>query len=97
MLTLILAGTVVLSGCSSAPTEEEVDGAWDACVDGFNARPKVVEQAWDDEYEATWRIGKLWWEFGAGDICDTLKRELDVNTWVEHATTPSWYVDQYLD
>lgn len=98
LVPLVAVGLLVLSGCSSsAPTEEQMEAAWDACLDGFAARPEVVQQAWTDEYEAMWETGEMWWQFGGGDICRRLQRDIEPETWVGHTGEPSWYVDQYLN
>lgn len=87
---------VALVGCSTAPSDDQVREASRACSDGFAARPDVVDQAWADEFESVWESGDLWWEFGGGDICQSLRRDVSAETWVAHTDDPAWYVEQYL-
>lgn len=86
---------LALVGCATGPTEEQTEASWSACVDAFNARPEVIEQAWTENYESVWKVGNLWWEFGAGDICDDLQDEADPVEWVDHVDDPDWFVAQY--
>lgn len=94
-LAILLVSTAALSGCSTGPTEEQIDDARRVCIDAFKSHPEVIEHAWESEYEAVWRIGELWWEFGAGDICSGLERDMTPEEWVSHVSTPEWYVEQY--
>ena len=82
-LAALALGALLLTGCASGPSEDQVDAAWDACVDDWNAHPERIQEAWDTHWEEVWEVGNLWWEFGAGDICQDQQRDMTATEFVE--------------